>query len=115
MSALTDVLELMQPGATRGPDENWMAQGSCTRIDFDAFFPENGASSQFQKRVCGRCPVQIICLGRALELENNPENAAHGIWGGLDPTERRALTALERHRAIAAAKDLRRAASREAA
>lgn len=38
------------------------------------------------KKLCGFCPVQNTCLAYALEA-NEPE----GVWGGLNPHERRKM------------------------
>ena len=39
------------------------------------------------KAICGRCPVRAGCLAHALD-----HKIAHGVWGGLTPTERDRLT-----------------------
>ena len=38
------------------------------------------------KALCVRCPVREICLEYALEVRET-----HGIWGGLNEMERRAV------------------------
>ncbi|MDX2645068.1 WhiB family transcriptional regulator [Streptomyces sp. PA03-1a] len=43
------------------------------------------------KRLCGRCSCRLPCLGRALDTGD-----PWGIWGGLDPDERRALSSSSR-------------------
>ncbi len=40
------------------------------------------------KRLCGSCPVRVLCLAFAVE-----HGEAFGVWGGLNPEERRALAA----------------------
>lgn len=47
--------------------------------------------------ICARCPVAEKCLEIALR---DPISEQHGMWGGLDPDERRALIrARDRHAA----------------
>ncbi len=41
---------------------------------------------QVAKSICRRCTVRDECLTEALEAEVD-----HGIWGGLEPGERRRL------------------------
>jgi WhiB family redox-sensing transcriptional regulator len=38
------------------------------------------------REICGECPVVEECLDYALEIRE-----PHGIWGGLNETERRAI------------------------
>ena len=38
------------------------------------------------KSICATCPVRTPCLDFALEIRE-----PHGIWGGLNESERRAL------------------------
>jgi WhiB family redox-sensing transcriptional regulator len=46
------------------------------------------------KQVCAACPARVDCLDYALRVSE-----PLGIWGGLDPAERRALHGLEVTRA----------------
>mgnify|MGYP000853933905 CR=1 FL=1 len=39
------------------------------------------------KAICSTCPIRTRCLQEALERDDQ-----HGIWGGLTPNERKALT-----------------------
>lgn len=54
----------------------------------DAFFieeldPNRNYKVALSKKLCGQCPIQMLCLEYALEAREK-----HGIWGGLLPTER---------------------------
>lgn len=106
MSAIS---ELLMPGtAGDDTDEHWMERSSCSRTDPDAFFKDAGENSTWEKKVCARCPVQVLCLGLALELEGPSATIAWGVWGSLDASERRALTPAQRLAAIRAARNVRR-------
>lgn len=54
----------------------------------DAFFVDELDHNRsykvaLSKKLCGECPIQLLCLEYALEAREK-----HGIWGGLLPTER---------------------------
>jgi len=61
---------------------------ACTEADPDLFFPEDGDtfSTRRAKTICAMCPVRELCLALAME-----RGEAYGIFGGLDPAERRKL------------------------
>ena len=70
----------------------WVA-GACRSADPDLFF---GPAAEFvtarQKReaqakaICARCPVRPACLAFALDT-----GQGHGLWGGANEDERRAM------------------------
>lgn len=71
----------------------WQYDGACADMDVNGFFPpedERGLRREMReqaaKSVCGRCPVVEQCLQHALKVREQ-----HGIWGGLNPTERNQL------------------------
>jgi WhiB family redox-sensing transcriptional regulator len=71
---------------------SWRRWAACRETPTAIFFP--AGNSQFTrsdeeraKAVCSSCPVRARCLAFAMEHEE-----AHGVWGGLNPDERRALT-----------------------
>jgi WhiB family redox-sensing transcriptional regulator len=69
----------------------WLNQAACLQEDPELFFPVGtGDPSLLQveeaKEVCRRCFVRGDCLGWA--LDSGPD---HGVCGGLDEEERRAL------------------------
>ena len=69
----------------------WQSDAACRDADPELFFPaaEYGPAHREQvqaaKAVCADCPVREECLIFALEA------LAHGVAGGLDEHERRAL------------------------
>ncbi|MGW2951598.1 WhiB family transcriptional regulator [Streptomyces eurythermus] len=74
---------------------HWGEDAECRKsLTPDLWFadeqgPVAAAERREAKRLCGRCPARTPCLHAALE---RGEKA--GIWGGLDPDEREALTLL---------------------
>jgi len=82
---------LALPVVTLGPvqdprDTDWRDKALCTQVDPDMFFPEPYQAGAQAKAVCKGCEVRTPCLEFALE-HGEPE----GIWGGLNPQERRKL------------------------
>jgi WhiB family transcriptional regulator, redox-sensing transcriptional regulator len=70
---------------------NWQSLGRCLDEDPELFFPVGSTGPAVQqvteaKAVCRTCRVQAQCLEWALE-----QGIGHGVWGGLDGDERRAL------------------------
>lgn len=47
---------------------------------------EKRARERRAKAICAICPVRLECLQYALRI-----NEQHGVWGGLNEQERRAL------------------------
>lgn len=62
--------------------DNWTKQAHCD--DTDLMF--DGRRKEEAKAVCAGCPVTEQCLQYALNNE-----IAHGVWGGKDEGERKAL------------------------
>lgn len=53
--------------------------GRCVGSDAsDLFFSENVADLARAQAMCAECPVQLACLGAALE-----QNEEWGVWGGV--------------------------------
>jgi WhiB family transcriptional regulator, redox-sensing transcriptional regulator len=76
-------------------------RAACRDADPELFFPLGTgplARAQFRraKNVCQRCEVQDPCLGWALS-----SGQQEGVWGGLDPDERRALRQRDARREMA--------------
>jgi WhiB family redox-sensing transcriptional regulator len=70
---------------------NWRDEAACLKENPELFFPigtTGPAVGQVEraKRVCAGCPVRQDCLQWALSA-----GVDHGVWGGLDDLERRAL------------------------
>ena len=72
----------------------WQRRASCRGEDSVFFFApayfekrrEKLAREAVAKRICATCPVIEPCLDHALTTRE-----AHGVWGGLNETERRAV------------------------
>jgi WhiB family redox-sensing transcriptional regulator len=72
----------------------WQAKAACRGPQAAVFFPppqfERKADRLERERrakaICAQCPAQVECLEYALEIRE-----PHGIWGGLNEAERRAL------------------------
>ena len=75
--------------------EDWQAGAACRGQSAVIFF----APTHFERKearamrdrqaktVCASCPVRRDCLNFALRIRE-----PHGIWGGLNEIERRAIT-----------------------
>lgn len=72
----------------------WQYKAACRGEDSNLFFAPNyferkeeKASREGRARaICGRCEVREDCLEYALRVRE-----PHGIWGGLNEVERKAL------------------------
>jgi WhiB family transcriptional regulator, redox-sensing transcriptional regulator len=75
-------------------DIGWQYQAACRGEDSELFFAPNyfekkeekDAREARAKVICARCPVRDECLEYALR-----NREPHGIWGGLNELERKAL------------------------
>jgi len=73
---------------------NWQLLAACRGEDSLYFFApsyfekpwEKNAREAVAKAICRRCPVLDECRDYALDVREG-----HGIWGGLNEMERRAL------------------------
>lgn len=63
----------------------WMNEAPCYAKGVD-FFPGVGDRAVAAKAMCATCPVQQTCLDYALA-----EGIGHGIWGGMNETDRAKL------------------------
>lgn len=72
----------------------WQFEAACRGEDAALFFAPNYFERREEKAgreakakvFCTRCPVKSECLEYALRIRE-----PHGIWGGLNEIERRAL------------------------
>lgn len=87
------VLALVIGPVGDGSAETWQQKALCPQTDPDAFFPENGGSTQDAKAICRRCPVIDPCRNYALDHE-----VRFGVWGGLSENERRAILRTRRRK-----------------
>lgn len=70
-------------------EHSWYRAAACRGAPAEVFFPEPGterfaAALEAARACCATCPVRAACLAAGMGED-------HGIWGGLDPAERRAL------------------------
>jgi WhiB family redox-sensing transcriptional regulator len=93
-----DVADPIRKGWTWG----WQFRAACRGEDSSLFFAPNYferreeklARETRAKAFCARCPVLEDCLEYALEVREN-----HGVWGGLNELERRAVLRQRERRA----------------
>ena len=72
----------------------WQFRAACRGEESALFFAPNYFERREQKEareakakaICARCPVRAECLEYALRIRE-----PHGIWGGLNELERRAM------------------------
>ena len=75
-------------------DEAWQVRAACRGPQASVFFPpaqferkdEKLAREERAKAICRTCPVCEPCLAYALRIRE-----PHGIWGGMNELERRAM------------------------
>lgn len=70
---------------------DWRHHAACRDTDTELFFPvgttaATAAKTEDAKAICARCPVRLDCLRFALHT-----GEAEGVWGGMDPKERKRL------------------------
>ena len=78
----------------RAIEQTWQRDAACRGPESALFFapsvPEakraRDAREAWAKAICGSCRVRAACLDYALRIRD-----PHGIWGGLNEHERRAL------------------------
>jgi WhiB family redox-sensing transcriptional regulator len=75
-------------------EDDWQARAACRGPQAIVFFPpstferkdEKLARESKAKTICAECSVATPCLDFAVGIRE-----PHGIWGGLNELERRAL------------------------
>jgi WhiB family redox-sensing transcriptional regulator len=80
------LLGKVSPAVTTARLGPWSQQALCAQTSSEIFFPAPDDPGTEAKKICRRCPVRAECLTFAI---SNDER--FGIWGGLDPDERRNL------------------------
>lgn len=69
------------------PPQRWMARAACAGHDTRIWFSEDPDGAYRRARaICADCPVRGACLDWALDT-----NLDSGLWGGLNPDERRRI------------------------
>ena len=71
---------------------HWNRSAACRETPTALFFPAGNfhlarLDEERAKAVCSSCPVRARCLAYAIDHQE-----PYGVWGGLNPDERRALT-----------------------
>lgn len=66
---------------------DWVRDAVCPSYPDVDFFSAKGRHVSEAKAVCAQCPVTAECLAYSQQAPVCVE----GVWGGLSPSERRAL------------------------
>lgn len=68
--------------------EPWMADGACTTVDPEMFFPAHGDRPATRRAVavCEGCDVRAQCLEYAMRTKQR-----HGVYGGMGMKQRELL------------------------
>lgn len=76
-------------------DQAWTQQAACAEEGIAPMFPSDGdaAGIEYAKAICSGCLVRSKCLDEALS-----RNESFGVWGGLDPDERRSMKRQKQNR-----------------
>ena len=103
-TTLPDAAHLLTPqllhDARSDTARRWTAQALCVGADPEDFFPPGDAPATETRDICAACPVRGQCLAYAITADER-----FGIWGGLDPRQRRTLRRrLERRGSSASSK-----------
>ncbi|MHB8319271.1 MAG: WhiB family transcriptional regulator [Acidimicrobiales bacterium] len=80
--------------AVRHDLEDWQERAACRGPQASAFFPpsvgerkeDRSRRESLAKSICHACRVSSDCLEYAIKIREQ-----HGIWGGLNETERMVL------------------------
>ena len=72
----------------------WQPRAACRGPQAEVFFPPTQTERKHDrldrerraKAICGLCPVRTECLDYAVAIRE-----PHGIWGGLNETERKSM------------------------
>lgn len=88
-------------------DPYWQQYARCAEVDAGLFFPpeENPANHSYTRAraICATCPVRAVCLEDAMGREGNASAEGRaGMWGGLSPDRRAALSRARRPQEAAA-------------
>jgi WhiB family redox-sensing transcriptional regulator len=69
------------------PQDDWIRNAACRGMNPELWFNEaRGGSYREGRLICAGCPVRRECLEWAVDTRTD-----HGLFGGLNPLERRHL------------------------
>ena len=84
----SDVVYGHGPSLATLTQTEWKQRGSCTGPDGDKWFAEPSTRTSMRAAsICHQCPMRELCLAWAIVFGEE-----FGVWGGLNPIERRPLT-----------------------
>jgi WhiB family transcriptional regulator, redox-sensing transcriptional regulator len=87
-TAIPGTADLLSPQllqqAAADTRRRWSIQALCASTGPEIFFPPTGGLAAEARAICAQCPVRRSCLAYAVAV-----GEPFGIWGGLDPRERR--------------------------
>lgn len=80
----------------------WTEEAECRGVPTEVFFPEiigdvTDRPYQQAKKFCAVCVVRQQCLAEAMEVEKDLPYR-FGVFGGLNPRERTALSSTYHHK-----------------
>jgi WhiB family transcriptional regulator, redox-sensing transcriptional regulator len=89
-TAIPDAADLLSPELLEQPAADtrrrWSVHALCVTTDPEIFFPPTDNLAAEARAICAQCPVRRNCLAYAIAADE-----PFGIWGGLEPQERRTL------------------------
>ena len=93
MSTFTPVRPTTAAVSSRREAGSWRDDALCAQVDTDMFFPGKGENGTDAKAICAMCPVKAACIDSVMRAEGlGGLQHRHGVWGGLNPTERLELS-----------------------
>lgn len=66
--------------------EDWRDRAACVGENPELWFSYSDAELYVARTICGGCPVKAECQEFAAEVDR--QHGKHGIWAGLDETQR---------------------------
>jgi WhiB family transcriptional regulator, redox-sensing transcriptional regulator len=89
-TTIADAAQLLSPqllqDARSDTGRGWAARALCVGADPEDSFPSGYDPAIEARAICAACPARGQCLAYAITADER-----FGIWGGLDPRQRRTL------------------------
>lgn len=76
--------EVQSNEGIRAEIQSWEEEALCKNVSTEIFFSYHKSDIEKAKKTCSKCPVREECLLFAVN-----HNIFYGIYGGLDPEERK--------------------------